>query len=147
MTELDLSINPYLSFNYKINYPSKNKQKGYSILVLTKRLFAVWASADFPDVKIERTKYMFHESFLENYINYMWERKFVPDWNYLYKNLSSEELGIFEKMYLEKQTREGFVRDWERPDLPSHQVKHVGNLGVQDWKREMEYYKKYKDTY
>jgi hypothetical protein len=129
--------------NYTVNYPDKNKQKGHAIVVLTKGVYVAWSSADFPNVKIALDKYIFFESFLENYIKYMWERKFVPDWNYLYKNLNSEELGIFEKMYLEKQKKEGFKRDWERPDLTKQQIKWVGDLGVKDWKSHLAYHTKY----
>ena len=132
----------YILDTFPVKYPDKAFQKGYSILVLTKRIYSTWASDDFPNSDIMLAKYSFDESFLESYIRYMFARKFVPDWSYLYKNLSEGELRIFERLYLKKQKSEKFSKDWMREDLPAHLVKRLGGIGVKDWKAYLLNHKK-----
>jgi hypothetical protein len=127
----------YILDTYPVKYPDKAFQKGYSILVLTKRIYATWISEGFPDSDIVRAKYSFDETFLEQYISYMFARKFVPDWNYLYKNLSEGELRIFERSYLKKEKSNKFSKNWMREDLSAHLVKRLGGLCVKDWKNHL----------
>ena len=115
---------------YPVVYPEKIRQKGFPILVITKRVYAAWASDQFPDMEIGLHRYMFHEEMLNTYVKYMKSRNFVPDWTYLYKNFSKEELSIFEKMWL-KHEKEKYVL------LTRQQARYGPSLDVKYWREEL----------
>lgn len=48
---------------------------------------------------LETKYYSFWSETLDQYCNYMVYNKIKPDWNWLYANLTDEELRLFEKAY------------------------------------------------